>query len=140
MLYQICVFLKNCFKLEDNCFTMLCWPLPPHNQPETYPCPLPLELSFLPTPTPAFQVITEHQADLPVSYRQVVSFSCWIMGRTVGWVGADTLLAQGKHFHILTVLQPCSSRPTEGQSWRCILFILVTGLFSNPAYCSACVQ
>ena len=33
------------FKLEDNCFTMLCWFLPYNNvsQPSVYLCPLPLE-------------------------------------------------------------------------------------------------
>ena len=44
------------FKLEDNCFTILCWPLPyiNINQLQVYICPLPLEPhSYLsPHPTP----------------------------------------------------------------------------------------
>ena len=42
------------FLLEDNCFTILCWPLPyiSINQPQVYICPLPPE-PHLPFPTPS---------------------------------------------------------------------------------------
>ena len=67
----MCMFLF--FLLEDNCFTMLCWFLPYNNMNQsqlyiytyTYiPSLLSFPLSFHPTP----QVITEHQAALPVLY------------------------------------------------------------------------
>ena len=48
-------FIFNCdfFWLEDNCFTVLCWP-PPRidmNQPQVYPCPF---LPEAPSPLPSF--------------------------------------------------------------------------------------
>ena len=49
------------FKLEDNCFTILCWFLPyiSMNQPQVYLCPLPSETP----PTLLLYLHQSHQRD-----------------------------------------------------------------------------
>ena len=66
------IFIKKIFfKLQDNFFTMLCQFLLYNNVNQlcVYIYPLPLEhASHTPIPIPAPQVITVHQAQLPVLY------------------------------------------------------------------------
>ena len=58
-------FLKNCFWLEDNYFTVLCWFLPYTNmtQPLIYVCPLSLESLSHPS-----SLSQSTGFDFPVSY------------------------------------------------------------------------
>ena len=54
--------LSDFLKLEDNCFTMLCWSLPYNSWNQSYTCISPLP------PTPPLQLVTGCQAGLAVLY------------------------------------------------------------------------
>lgn len=59
------------------------------------------------------------------------------------WAGLGQSLFQPKgsiSIYILTMMQPCSSMPTESQPWRYMPSILVIGLASNPGYFIAFIQ
>ena len=63
------------FKLEDNCFTMLCWFLLYNNvnQLYVYICPLPLNPPSLQPPNPSKS--SQSTAELPVTRQLPTSFS-----------------------------------------------------------------
>ena len=67
---NVCLILFLFFKLEYNCFTMLCWFLLYNkvNQPYVNTHPLPLGFPSHPLPSSPSQVISEHRAELPVLY------------------------------------------------------------------------
>ena len=54
--------------MEANCFTM-CWFVQYNAMNQVYTCPLPLHLTPTLHPIPSLQVITEHEAGLPVLHR-----------------------------------------------------------------------
>ena len=99
ILFSILFSIMHFFKLEDNCFTMLCWFMPYNsvNHPWLHIYILcPFESPSLPT-IPPLQVITEHQAGLPVLDNNFLSAICC----THGGVYMSMLFSQ--------FILPCSS-------------------------------
>ena len=76
LLYLITVKLfifLNFVLLEDNCFTILCWPLPYANHKYTH-FPSLLNPPPITYPVPPLQVVQEHWVELPVKVK--VTQSC----------------------------------------------------------------
>ena len=69
------------FELEDNCFAILCWPLPSINvnQPQVCTCPLPCEPpSTSPYPSHTSRLSQEYWVELPVSHSTFPPPICFI--------------------------------------------------------------
>ena len=90
-IYESVFIFPLCILLEDNCFTLLCGPLPyiNMNQPQVYICPFPLEPpSTLPPhpipshpipPNPVLSAATEHWV-CPVPYSKFPQAVCFTYG------------------------------------------------------------
>ena len=89
---MVWVFCWWCFLLEDNCFIILCWPLPYINmsQPQVYICLLPSEPPLSPSPSHPSRAVTEHWVELPVSHSKCPVALCF----TYGNVCASVLFSQ----------------------------------------------